>query len=149
MDEEPAWRRVIGHEGTFLATVDLWGPDRVVKPRPLQSGYRALWSRGGPDHGAQVLGEGPVDLVDTRSVTPGSSAQVVIHPMQPDAWAEVDAGTGLLLLGRTMHHPVVGTAVVLERRGVPASAPLRLPPQADTPSRRRLVARRSPFSWRR
>lgn len=97
MTEEPAWRRIIGHHGTFLASLDLWDTDRVAKPRSIQSDYRALWSLR-TAIGELVILEGPVVLVDARSLKPGNSAHILIHPMQPEAWLNIDAGATLVAI---------------------------------------------------
>ncbi|WP_127132186.1 hypothetical protein [Georgenia sp. SYP-B2076] len=139
MTEITGWRRLIGHRGTFLATLDLWSPERAGRTRHLQPGFRALWSLEGAN-GEPAIQEGPLDLVEARSLAPGSTGNVLIHPMWPEAWRGVDAGATLTLLSRSRHRRVIGEATVLERRGVPASAPPNLEPFEETPARARLRA---------
>ncbi|KAE8762943.1 hypothetical protein [Georgenia thermotolerans] len=139
MQERTSWRRLIGHEGTFLASLELWPAERTGRSRHLQSGYRAGWSL--PEAGADpAIHEGPVDLVGVRSLAPGTAGTVLIHPMWPEAWQGIDAGARLALVARTRHPRIIGEATVLERRGVPASAPLRVEPFEETPAHARLRA---------
>ncbi|GAA3512818.1 hypothetical protein [Georgenia daeguensis] len=139
MTELTGWRRQIGHQGTFLASLDLWKPKRTGKMRHLQSGYRAWWSLADANQEFAVQ-VGPIDLVDARSLAPGSNGIVLIHPMLPEAWKAIDAGATLDLLAQSQHPDVIGRATVLERRDVPASAPLNLDPFDETPARARLHA---------
>lgn len=149
MTEEPAWRRIIGHHGTFLASLDLWDTDRVAKPRSIQSDYRALWSLRAAI-GELVILEGPVVLVDARSLKPGNSAHILIHPMQPEAWLNIDAGATLVLHGKSQRLPEIGTAVILDRHQVPASDPLHFDRIEESPSLRLLVRREKRLlPWRR
>ena len=134
MEERTGWRRLIGHEGAFLASLELWPAERTGRWRHLQSGYRAQWSL------AEAVAEpaiqmGPIDLVGARSLAPGTAGWVLIHPMWPEAWQGIEAGARLALVARSRHPRVIGEATVLERRGVPASAPLRLEPFEETPAR--------------
>ncbi|UNX55689.1 hypothetical protein MF406_05440 [Georgenia sp. TF02-10] len=127
MTEPVGWRRVIGHDGVFRAVLDLWPPERAGKTRPLQAGYHAGWCLD-RDAGTPEIESGPIDLVGTRSVLPGQRAEILIHPMAPEAWASVSAGTTVVLMARARQRRALGEAVITERVGVPAHAPLRLEP---------------------
>lgn len=119
------WRRLIGHTGTFLAELELWDTSRAPKARPIQSGYRACWSFEGLRQ--FELPEGPIDLVgDRRSLKPGEQGLVLIHPLIPAFWVNVQPGSVLRLFSSTAHPRETGRATVLERRNVPLDAPLRL-----------------------
>jgi hypothetical protein len=126
---------VIGHQGTFLATLALWPPSRARKVRHLQSGYRAVWSLAKANQ-EPTIQIGPIDLVDARSLAPGSTGNVLIHPLSPEAWRGIHAGATLELIARSQHPHVIGEATVLERRGVPDSAPLNLEPDETAASAR-------------
>jgi len=128
---------MIGHQGVFLASLDHWAPERAGKTRPLQSGYRAWWSLGLAD-GQPLIQQGPIDLVDARSIVPGNTGQVVMHPMIPEGWAGVGAGDRVPLLAHTRDLHQLGEAVIVERRDVPASVPLNLEPFDETHARRSL-----------
>lgn len=136
MTTEPAigWRREIGHDGVFVASLDLWPLERAGKTRPVQSGYRALWSLG-VEGWLPLIEEGPIDLVEGRSIVPGQTRQILIHPMRPEGWIGIGAGARLPLVARTQDHRQIGLAVVEERRNVPAAAPLNLKPFEETPAR--------------
>jgi hypothetical protein len=75
--------------------------------------------------GETWLGSGPLDLRDERrSIKPGESGRVAIHPMNPSAWRGVDAQCVLHLRERVGQ--TLGVATVMERVDVPDAAPLRL-----------------------
>lgn len=139
MTELTGWRRQIGHQGTFLARLELWPAEHAGKVRYLQSGYRAWWSLANANQ-EPAIQVGPIELVDARSLAPGTSTNVLIHPMLPEAWQAIDTGASLDLLAQSRHPRVIGKATVLERRDVPASAPLHPEPFDETPARARLYA---------
>lgn len=139
MSELTGWRRAIGHQGTFLAALELWPPERAGKVRHLQSGFGAVWSFQ-QGNGQGVVESGPIDLVNARSLASGSTGHVLIHPMLPEAWQEIQPGALLELLSLRSRPRVIGEATVLERRGVPASAPMNPLPFEETPARARLRA---------
>lgn len=90
----------------------------------MQSGYHAVWWLV-PDSEPTVVGSGPVDLLDgRRSIRPGETGRVAVHPMDPSAWRGVADGSVLHL--RERPGQTLGVAVVRERVGVPDAAPLRL-----------------------
>lgn len=142
MTELTGWRRLIGHPGTFLAALELWPPARAGKVRALQSGYRALWRL--TDAKEPAFQMGPIDVVGARSLAPGSTGHVLIHPLLPEAWRTIGTGARLTLVSRRQHPRAIGEATVLERRDVPASAPLNLEPFVETAARARLVAAAGP-----
>jgi hypothetical protein len=121
------------------ASGSAWPAERTGHERHLQSGYRARWSLTAAV-AEPATQEGPIDLVGARTLAPGTTGRVLIHPMWPEAWQRVDAGARLALVARSRHPRVIGEATVLERRGVPASAPLHLDPFEETPARARLRA---------
>ncbi len=136
------WREVIGHDGHLVVRLHLFDVSEGGQDRHLPSGYRADWTAapdGGPMHG-------PITFPDPalRSVAPGTSAVVHVHPMQPAEWVDVGPGAELRMCRNWPR--ALGAAVVLERVDVPDGfVPLLLPP--PPPGSVAAVLRYRP-SWR-
>jgi hypothetical protein len=110
------------HDGRFVAELALRASEPGSgKARPLQSGARPNW-RHTPT--GRVL-EGPVTLTDdARSVRPGETGTVEIHPIRPQDWAGISEGAELELL--SARGTVIGTARILQVLGMPDSAAVDL-----------------------
>ena len=131
------WRRLIGHDGRFVADLRLTTPAEGGRGRAVQSGYHAQWWLAGAA-GETWVGSGPIDLPDEqRSIKPGQSGRVAIYPMDPSAWLSVEGGSVLHLRERAGQ--TLGVATVKERVDVPAVAPLRFDAVPPRPGRQRLV----------
>jgi hypothetical protein len=116
------WRRLIGHDGYFVADLRVCTPAEGGRGRALQSGYHAQWWRVG--EGESWLGSGPIDLLgEQRSIKPGEAGEVAIRPMDPSAWRTVGPQDVLHLRERVGQ--TLGVATVRERVDVPDQASLR------------------------
>ena len=133
------WRRVIGHDGHLVADLRMATPQEGGLGRAIQSDYHAIWwlvSTGGET----CVGSGPIDLLDEqRSIKPGHTGRVAIHPMDPSVWRRV--GDGSLLHLRERPGQTLGVATVKERVDVPDVAPLRFDAVPLRPGEQRLVRR--------
>lgn len=119
-----SWRKFIGHDGYFVATLRLTTPQEGGRSRAVQSGYHAQWWLV-EAAGESWRGSGPIDIVsETRSIKPGQQGEVRIYPMDPAQWRDVIAGAVLHLRERVGQ--TLGVAAVTERVRVPQDAPLRL-----------------------
>ena len=121
------WRQVIGHDGYLRADLRLNTPVDGGRSRSVQSGYRAQWWHADGSE-ERWLGSGPLDLVDARSIKPGTTGSIKIYPMHPSSWLGV--GVGAVLHLRERVGQTLGIAVVLDRvqrprpgagRGAPAA----------------------------
>jgi len=80
------WRRVLGHEGYFVADLRLNTPEEGGGKRPLQGGYSAQWWLV-VDSGERWLGPGGIDLLgEQRRIKPGETGQAAIYPWWPAYW---------------------------------------------------------------
>ena len=132
------WRRVIGHDGHLVADLRIATPEEGGRGRAVQSGYHAVWwvVSDGED---TVVGSGPIDLLDEqRSIKPGQTGRVAIHPMDPVAWQQIGEGNQLHL--RERPGQTLGVATVRKRVGVPEAAPLQLDALPLRPGQKRLVS---------
>jgi hypothetical protein len=117
-----AWRRLIGHDGYFIADLRLHTPAEGGRGRALQSGYHAQWWL--IRESETWVGSGPIDLLEgRRSIKPGATGSVAIRPMDPSVWRTVAPLDVLHLRERVGQ--TLGVAVVRERIAVPHDAPLR------------------------
>ncbi|MCL3862527.1 hypothetical protein [Actinotalea sp. K2] len=133
------WRRLIGHDGRLLADLRLSTPGEGGRGRAVQSGYHASWWLILGDE-ERCLGSGPIDLLDgRRSIKPGDSGRIAIHPMDPSAWRGIDTPSVLHLRERVGQ--TLGVAMVTARVDVPDEAPLRLDAVPLRPAEVRLVRR--------
>ena len=118
------WRRVLGHEGYFLAELRVATPEEGGSNRAIQGGYHAQWWVV-EEAAERWVGSGPIDFADEqRSIKPGGVGHVKIRPMAPASWHGVGAGSVLHLRERVGQ--TLGVATVASSIGVPADAPLRL-----------------------
>ena len=131
------WRRLIGHDGRFIADLRLTTPAEGGRGRAVQSGYLAQWWLVGAA-GETWVGSGPIDLLDgQRSIKPGHSGRVAVYPMDPSAWQAVGSGSVLHLRERVGQ--TLGVATVKERIDVPAEALLRFDAVPARPNRQQLA----------
>lgn len=92
-------------------------PEQGGPKRALQAGYRADWIWSGQ---VEPPLRAPFEFADPdrRSLKPGSSAMLRLHPLQPDRWSELHVGAGILLCGIAdpMRHRIryLGLAEVLD-----------------------------------
>ena len=118
------WRRVLGHEGYFLAELRVATPAGGGRKRAIQGGYHAQWWVV-EEAAERWVGSGPIDLADEqRSIKPGGVGRVKIRPMDPASWHGVGAGSVLHLRERVGQ--TLAVATVVSSIGVPADAPLWL-----------------------
>lgn len=109
------WREVIGHDGYFVVRLRLFTVEEGGQRRHLQSGFKASWSASSVPRPM----DGPILFVDDgqRSLAPGGSAMVHVHPMQPAAWIDVEPGMHLEMCRNWRR--ALGEGVVLDRVRVP------------------------------
>lgn len=97
--------------GFVEAQLTLTPPEAGGRSRPVLDDYRPGWSIGNHTaSGEAVITAAAVTLEDARSISPGGSGRVRLHPLWREAWKDLQPGAEI-----TMHEGarVVGRAVVL------------------------------------
>jgi hypothetical protein len=104
--------RVYEAEHGFVeAQLTLTPTEAGGRSHPVLTGYRPDWDIGNRTDSSELeINGAPVTLEDARSIPPGGSGRVRLHPLWRDAWTRLKVGTEI-----AMHEGarVVGRAVVL------------------------------------
>lgn len=111
-NERAHWARIERDRGFIRVRVRLLSADEGGRKGPIDDGYRASWGISNrSEEGEWTISDAPLLLEGRDWLPPGESANVRIHPLWPEFWTEVSAGTEL-----AMHEGsrVVGHGEVIE-----------------------------------
>jgi hypothetical protein len=110
--ERVHWERREREQGFVRVRLRLLTTNEGGRQGPIFDGYRASWDIGNlSESGEWTINDAPLLFEDCDSLALGETAEARIHPIAPEFWTDVSAGTRLV-----MHEGprVVGYAEVLE-----------------------------------
>jgi translation elongation factor EF-Tu-like GTPase len=112
VSDEERWLFWEAENGYYRAHLRVTGPDDGGRRQPILTGYRAAWAISAEEDREHIVHDAPLLIEGQQQIAPGGEGTVRLHPLYPEYWADVTAGTPLLM---KEGHRTVGTATVLER----------------------------------
>ncbi len=88
------WATYERENGYVRIDLRVLAPEEGGRRKPIFSEYRSCWDIGNTYEGEPMFNDAPLVLEgEVESIAPGERGTARIHPIAPEYWSELEAGT--------------------------------------------------------